>query len=95
MKFEFANKHLEKLCEKENYAVKKLGKACAQKLFARMADIRAATKVAELIVGDPHQFTSQTESAPAVSSATGNGNNKGREYGKNPAFYHCFHIPPL
>jgi len=72
MKFEFANNHLEKLCEKENYAVKKIGKACTQKLFARMADIRAATKVKELIVGDPHPLTGKRKGQFSVAIGEGN-----------------------
>lgn len=72
MEFEFANNRIHKLCEKDNYAIKELGIACARKLKARFSDIRAATKVTELIVGDPHPLTGNRKGQFSVAIGEGN-----------------------
>ena len=45
---------LKNLCCKESVATRQLGKACARKLRARLADIAAAKCVSELSAGRPH-----------------------------------------
>lgn len=50
----FASRDLEELCLSERRAVRELGKACARKLFARLADLKAASHVGELVAGYPH-----------------------------------------
>lgn len=54
MRVEFASSHLQDLCTYERIAVQSLGKACAKKLFARLADLSAAAHVRELVAGHPH-----------------------------------------
>ena len=54
MKTTFANRELEKLCNRANYAVRKLGDIGARKLQSRLADMEAAHDVTELIAGSPH-----------------------------------------
>lgn len=54
MEINFNDKKLRELCEKQNAAVRKLGDACARKLRARLADLKAASCVSELVAGRPH-----------------------------------------
>lgn len=54
MKLYFANKKLRELCETEKVAKKNLGKQAAKKLKSRLADIVAAKRVGDLVVGRPH-----------------------------------------
>lgn len=50
----FGDGKLQKLCEQQAVAQKKLGKACARKLRSRLADLAAAQSVRELAAGRPH-----------------------------------------
>ncbi len=54
MEIRFKDKKLRELCEKQAAAVKKLGDACARKLRARLADLSAASRVTDLVAGNPH-----------------------------------------
>lgn len=61
MKITFASRELEKLCNRCNYAVRKLGDQGARKLQNRLADIEAAHDVTELITGSPHPLKGDRE----------------------------------
>lgn len=61
MKITFANRELEKLCNRSNYAIRKLGDVGARKLQSRLADIEAANDVTELIAGSPHPLKGDRE----------------------------------
>jgi len=54
MEIEFTSSGLRTLCEKTRLMNRKLGAVCARKLRTRLADLRAATTVAELAAGRPH-----------------------------------------
>ena len=54
MEIKFKDKQLRDLCEKRAVAVKKLGDSGARKLQTRLADIAAASRVSDLIAGNPH-----------------------------------------
>ena len=54
MRIVFANNKLRRLCEQRGAAERTLGKAGAQKLRTRLAELRAAQNVSELIAGNPH-----------------------------------------
>ncbi|MBK6648223.1 MAG: killer suppression protein HigA [Betaproteobacteria bacterium] len=55
MEIRFKDKQLRELCEKKKaVAVKKLGDVCTRKLHARLADLSAASRVTELLAGNPH-----------------------------------------
>ena len=54
MQITFANRELEKLCQRANYAIRKLGDIGARKLQTRLADLEAAHDVTELVAGSPH-----------------------------------------
>jgi len=50
----FAEGKLQKLCEQQSSAQKKLGEVCARKLRSRLADLRAAESVKDIASGRPH-----------------------------------------
>lgn len=52
----FAEKPLRQLCENETIAKRKLGIRVAEKLKRRLADLRAATCVKDLVVGRPREL---------------------------------------
>lgn len=54
MEITFSNAKLQKLCEQQDLAQRKLGKQCARKLRSRLSDLTAATSVQELVAGRPH-----------------------------------------
>ncbi len=54
MHIDFASPDLKGLCASERQAVRELGRPCARKLFARLADLKAAEHVGELVAGYPH-----------------------------------------
>jgi len=53
----FRNKDIQKLCEQQKQATRKLGAACAEKLIRRLQEMEAAACVGELIAGRPHSLT--------------------------------------
>lgn len=61
MQITYANRELEKLCNKSNHAIRKLGDIGARKLHSRLADIEAAHNVTELIAGSPHPLKGDRE----------------------------------
>jgi proteic killer suppression protein len=50
----FDDERLRKLCEDEKTAKKNLGRDSAKKLKSRLADLRAAQTVRDLVAGKPH-----------------------------------------
>lgn len=54
MEILFGNKTVRNLCEKQQVAEKKLGFTCARKLRARLGDLEAASRVTDLVAGNPH-----------------------------------------
>ena len=50
----FLDGRVRRLCTDSRWAERKLGKPCAKKLRARLADLQAAAHVAELPAGRPH-----------------------------------------
>ena len=52
----FATKSLRQLCENEAKANQELGEEKAEKLKRRLADLRAATYVNDLVAGRPREF---------------------------------------
>ncbi len=54
MKIEFKDEKMKALCENSALANKKLGQKMAKKLRTRLADLQAASVVAELSAGRPH-----------------------------------------
>jgi toxin HigB-1 len=54
MKITFENEDYKTLCEQNNIAQRKLGPQMAKKLRARLAELMAASSVAELCAGRPH-----------------------------------------
>ncbi|MEA5602547.1 killer suppression protein HigA [Nostoc sp. UHCC 0252] len=54
MEITFADRQLQKLCEQQNLAQRKLGANCAKKLKTQLAILGAANCVTELVIGHPH-----------------------------------------
>ncbi|MEA3394932.1 MAG: killer suppression protein HigA [Pseudomonadota bacterium] len=54
MEIKFKDKKLRELCEKKAAAVKTLGDIGARKLQSRLADMAAASRVSDLVAGNPH-----------------------------------------
>lgn len=54
MEILFADKNLERLCSEQREAKRRLGGKGARKLRARLADLRAAARVRDLLAGRPH-----------------------------------------
>ncbi len=58
---------LQKLCSTEREQNKRLGKAGAKKLRARLADLQAASRVTDLVAGKPHPLKGDRAGQFAVS----------------------------
>lgn len=54
MEVRFRDKKIRELCEKQAVAERKLGAASARKLKVRLVALGAATKVTDLVAGNPH-----------------------------------------
>ncbi|NLC09381.1 MAG: killer suppression protein HigA [Gammaproteobacteria bacterium] len=71
MKILFANKKVRELCEQQRVAERKLGAACARKLRARLSDLEAASRVTDLVVGNPHPLTGDRHGQFALNLSGG------------------------
>jgi proteic killer suppression protein len=67
----FSKNEWKQLCEDERVAKRKLGAATAKKLRTRLADLRAASRVTDLIAGRPHPLTADRAGQFAVDLAGG------------------------
>lgn len=56
MEIRFKDARLREICERQAVATRTLGDAVARKLRARLADLCAASTVADLTAGRPHQL---------------------------------------
>lgn len=54
MEISFCDRKLQKLCEQQDLAERKLGAKCAKKLKTQLAILGAASCVTELVIGHPH-----------------------------------------
>jgi proteic killer suppression protein len=54
LEINFKDKKIRDLCERQAVAEKKLGAACARKLRIRLSALEAASRVTDLVAGDPH-----------------------------------------
>lgn len=71
MEIHFKDKKIRELCEKRTVAEKKLGAACARKLRTRLDDLDAASRVSELVAGNPHPLKGDRLGQFAVDLAGG------------------------
>lgn len=67
----FLTPDLQRLCEQQKLAVRKLGADSARKLRARLADLSAAATVSGLVPGHPHPLKGDRAGQFAVSLAGG------------------------
>lgn len=71
MEINFKDKKIRDLCEKQAVAEKKLGAACARKLRARLSDMEAASRVTDLVAGNPHPLKGDRAGQFALDLAGG------------------------
>lgn len=71
MEIHFKDKKIRELCEKQSVAAKKLGAVCAKKLRTRLDDLDAATRVTDLVAGNPHPLKGDRHGQFAVDLAGG------------------------
>lgn len=71
MEIHFKDKKIRELCEKQTVAEKKLGAACARKLRARLSDLESASRVTDLVAGNPHPLKGDRASQFALDLAGG------------------------
>lgn len=67
----FLTADIQRLCEQERLAVRKLGADSAKKLKSRLADLSAAASVSGLVAGHPHPLRGDRLGQFAVSLAGG------------------------
>ena len=56
MELAFATRFIREICENESTATREFGKEVTGKLKRRLADLRAATAVEDLVVGHPREI---------------------------------------
>lgn len=61
MQLAFSQKSIREVCESEKKAKKKFGDEIAQQLIRRLADLRAAESVFELVVGNPRRIDGMSD----------------------------------
>jgi toxin HigB-1 len=66
MEITFSDAKLQKVCEQQSVALKKLGAPCAAKLQKRLDDLLAVTNVQELVTGRPHPLKGDRDGHFAV-----------------------------
>ncbi len=71
MKILFANKKIRELCEQQRVAERKLGAASARKLRARLSDLEAASRVTDLVAGNPHPLKGERHGQFALNLSGG------------------------
>lgn len=71
MEIHFKDKKIRELCEKRSAAEKKLGAVCAHKLRARLDDLNAASRVTELVAGNPHPLKGDRQGQFALNLTGG------------------------
>lgn len=71
MEIRFKEKKLRDLCEQHRLAERRLGAACARKLRSRLADLEAATRVSDLVAGNPHPLHGDRQGQFALDLAGG------------------------
>lgn len=71
MEINFKDKKTRELCEKKAVAERKLGAACARKLRTRLSDLEAASRVTDLVAGNPHPLKGDRAGQFALDLAGG------------------------
>ncbi len=71
MEIAFRTGKIKRLCERRAEAQRRLGKASAKKLGARLSDLEAAASVADLVAGRPHPLSGDWRGQFALDLAGG------------------------
>jgi proteic killer suppression protein len=67
----FKSEELQRLCSEEKRGVKRLGDSCARRLRSRLADLRAARRLGDVVAGRPHPLTGDRAGQFAVALSDG------------------------
>lgn len=84
MELAFDDKSLRTLCESEAHARRELGSEVAEVLKRRLADLRAATSVKDLVAGQPRQLHHADHQYMAVDLCDGYCIVYGANHSSNP-----------
>lgn len=71
MEILFKDKKIRELCQRRVVAERKLGAACGRKLMLRLLELEAATRVADLVAGNPHPLKGERYGQFALDLAGG------------------------
>lgn len=71
MEIRYKDKKVRKLCETQEFAIKKLGSDCAHKLKVRLSALEAATCITDLVAGKPHPLKGDRAGQLALNLAGG------------------------
>lgn len=71
MNIQYRDKRLRQLCEVRAATEKQLGAQCAAKLRVRLAALEAATRVTDLVAGNPHPLKGDRAGHFALALAGG------------------------
>lgn len=71
MEIAFRTGKIKRLCERSAEAQRRIGRASAKKLGARLSDLEAAASVAELVAGRPHPLVGDRQGQFAVDLSGG------------------------
>lgn len=71
MEVRFGDKKVRELCERRATAERKLGIDCARKLRTRLSDLEAASRVTDLVAGNPHPLKGDRAGQFALNLAGG------------------------
>lgn len=71
MEIAFDTRQLRTICETEAEARRQLGPRVAESLQRRLADLRAATTIDDLVVGTPHELSGSEAARMAVNLSDG------------------------
>ena len=71
MEIAFHSRPLRDICESEEMLTKRFGKRVGQHIKRRLADLRAATSVEDLLVGNPRQLSGKLHPTMALDLCDG------------------------
>ncbi len=71
MELAFATRFVREICESESTVTRKFGKGVTGKLKLRLADLRAATSVKDLVVGRPREIEGRGHARFAIDLCEG------------------------
>lgn len=84
MELAFESRALRTICESETDAKRELGPTVAEVLKHRLADLRAATSIKDLVAGKPHLSDEGTDQNLIIDLVSGYSIVVGANHSRNP-----------